>query len=846
MRIAGRSPTHRMAWLAVAGCAALVSSAARADDWPTPGLDAAHGRLSAEISGGGFSDGRWSFAPTSGARAVASPVVADGFAVIAYLDGGLVGLRADSGAATWQTAAGAPVQGTPAIAHGRVYVPTLGDKVVAFGLADGAKLWSVDLGGMTFSSPAVVDADLIVAAGFPQRRLVRLDGATGAVEWQTAPVIEQFSNTAPAVSGGVVVVGSNGGIYYAFDAATGASLWSYHADGIVHMAAPLIVGGRVYMAGGDSSDNMHAVDLATGAPIAGWPIALPVTSPDIAGTPIDHHRVVSSFASAAGLIILETRLDDALDTDADGVADQFLSRETALAIDPTSGGVVWQRPLGRAVFGDPNAVPKLFLCPTPAAFATAGGTPFVAMASSLAGTVTVFGAMGGNDVGDLSVAGRALASPVVANGRLITVAENGTVEAQLSSVNHPPAAPILASAPHPLDAADVTLRWMAALDPDGETPSYELRVDTDGEVLQSFAQRSFPSAGATSAAIAGPLSPGVTYTWAVRARDGHGAYSSWSAPETFTVEPSGQVTVDGAAAANLRAAVAAAQPGSVIALGAGTFALAETLHVGPGVTLAGAGAGRTILDGSGLPVAVSFGAGGGSHGTGIDRATITGADTCVSVDASATGISLTHLVVRGCTTAAISVAAGGGAAIVNATVVGNGTGVSAAGGSSIKNSIVTGNAVALAAVGTGALISSFDDLFGNQSDYQGLSAGTGDLAKPVAFADAVNHDYRLPSPQPSTDKGDPADAVGDEPAPNGARINLGAFGGTADAETSAVSTLVGAAGASGTPTPTTTPVAKTLDDAAGCAVSGSPSGRAMPLVMFMAIGACLRRRRRPR
>jgi len=52
------------------------------------------------------------------------------------------------------------------------------------------------------------------------------------------------------------------------------------------------------------------------------------------------------------------------------------------------------------------------------------------------------------------------------------------------------------------------------------------------------------------------------------------------------------------------------------------------------------------------------------------------------------------------------------------------------------------------------------------------------------FVNAASHDYRLVGLQPTTDQGDPADAVGDEPTPNGGRINLGAYGGTADAELS--------------------------------------------------------------
>ena len=838
---------------------AILTSAApaRADDWATLGLDPTRARLSAERSGATFTDGRWSFSPAGQAGALASPVVADGFIVTAELDGSLTALSADSGQLVWQVALHASVQATPAISKGRVFVPTLANKIVALGLADGKQLWSTDLGGLNVSSPAIVNGDVVVGAGLPARFVARLDGATGAIVWQSPPGMEEFSNTPPAVGGGVVVVGTNGGHYYAFDAATGLPRWDYRADGIVNIAAPLIVGGRVYLAGGQESDHVHAVDAATGLAIAGWPITLPAPDPDLVGTEIYRRRSVSSFASAGGLITLETRLDDALDTDGDGLPDHHLSREWAIALDPSSGAVTWQRTLARVVFTDPNSVPGFVVCPTPAAFATGSGRPLLAAASSLVGTVSILDAGNGADEGDLTVVGRALASPVMANGRIITVAENGTVEGQLSSVNHPPTAPVLAANPRPLDAADVTLHWSAAMDLDGEQPTYELRIDSDGEVLGSYAQQIFPGQGVTSLAVTAPLVPGVTYTFAVRARDPEGALSPWSAPETFTVATAGTVTVNGTPATNLRSAVAAAQAGDLVVLGAGTYPLSDTLHVAGGVSVRGAGAGRTTIDATGLAVGVSFEGADPKSPAVLDKTTVTGAATCVAVGSGATDVRLTHLVVRDCATAGIALAAGAGAAIANATVVGNGLGVDATGIATIKNSLVSGNGVGLESEGSGDLASSYDDLFGNTTDYQGLVAGTGDLAAAVAFVDLAGHNLMLAGPQPSTDEGDPADAVGEEPTPNGARINLGAFGGTADAELSRPAAITGDPG-SPAPTPATpialppgeTPVHQVGDPAGGCALGG-PSSQAGGswLVLASALAAMLipaRRGRRSR
>ncbi len=549
--------------------------------------------------------------------------------------------------------------------------------------------------------------------------------------------------------------------------------------------------------------------------------------------------------------MLETRLDDMIDSDGDGAPDQYLSREMVVALGAGTGNVVWQRSLGRVLFTDPNDVPKFFVCPTPAAFGSDSGTPFLAVASSLAARVSILDASTGADDGDLTVAGRALASPVMANGRVVTAAENGTVEAQLSSVNHPPTAPVLAANPRPLDAADVSLHWSAAMDLDGEQPTYELRIDSDGEVLESYAQQIFPGQGVTSLVVTAPLAPGVTYTFAVRARDPHGALSPWSAPETFTVVTAGTVTVNGTPAANLRSAVAAAQAGDLIALGAGTYPVSDTLQVAGGVSVRGAGAGRTTIDATGLAVGVRFAGTDPKSPTVLDRVTVTGAATCVAVDSGATGLQLTHLVVRDCATAGIAVAAGGGAEIANATVATNGLGVDATGIATIKNSLVTGNDVGLKSEGTGDLVSSYDDLFGNTTAYEGLVAGTGDLAAAVTFLDLAGHNLMLSGPQPSTDQGDPTDAVGEEPTPNGGRINLGAFGGTADAELSRPAAVDGDAGTS-TPTPSTpaglppgeTPPHQIGEAADGCALGGPARDAAAETSLILVLAALAIARRR--
>jgi len=129
----------------------------------------------------------------------------------------------------------------------------------------------------------------------------------------------------------------------------------------------------------------------------------------------------------------------------------------------------------------------------------------------------------------------------------------------------------------------------------------------------------------------------------------------------------------------------------------------------------------------------------------------------------------------------------GSPAISNVTIADNGFGIAAYTGSVpyISNSIFWNNV--------------FGDLFGCQATYscvQNGCAGPGNLDIDPRFADPENGDYHLQSKHgrywpvydiwvldevfsPCIDGGDPNDDYSNERMPNGGRINMGAFGGTA-------------------------------------------------------------------
>ena len=116
----------------------------------------------------------------------------------------------------------------------------------------------------------------------------------------------------------------------------------------------------------------------------------------------------------------------------------------------------------------------------------------------------------------------------------------------------------------------------------------------------------------------------------------------------------------------------------------------------------------------------------------------------------------------------------------------------------ISNCIVWGNS---APSGPQIYNSGSGSLTVAYSDVEGCWAGTGNIAADPCFADPNNGDYHLKSQggryepnegrwttdevtSPCIDAGDPMSPIGLEPFPNGGRINMGAYGGTAEASKS--------------------------------------------------------------
>lgn len=809
---------------------------ARADDWLQLGLNSSRGRSSTEVSGAAFQSA-WQARVSSG-PIVSSPTTADGYVLIAGSEGELTALRAADGVSVWAAQADGPVDASLAIDRGRLFVPTLSGRLQAFRLADGQALWSRDLGGQNFGSPTLLGDSLVIAAGSPGQAVLRLSSATGETQWQTAPgAVVDLVSSSPALAGGYALFGMNGGRFQSLNVATGETAWAVDTTGSVGMSSPLIVASTAYLLPGGRAASIYAVDMASGQVQPGWPVTLADPGAPDPGSFRAQRFAVSSPVSLGALVAAVVRFDYDMRPESDGQPGLHLLREFLAALDAQTGRVAFMAPLGERTASTINDVPALGLSPTPVVFCSAGG-PLVAAPSSVAPALGVFDAAG-DQLASLALSGSTRSSPVLSNGMLFVATDAGLLEAFQSTVNHPPAAPARGFSPaddEVVSSPAPTLRWAAATDAEGGPLRYQVRVDSDGELLESWLfERS--SDGASVTIPAGTLRPGGSYVYAVRARDAQGAWSPWSAPHILRLAATPTVEIAGTTYDSLEQAIGAAAPGATINLGPGTLHLAASLELPHGVSLLGAGAHLTTVDAAGLGAGLEVRGGRGEPSV-IEGLAVSGAEVGVLI-AEGDEVTLRHLVVRDGRTAGVRVEAGAAAQIVNATIVGNGVGVEGRGAVAVRNSIVTGNEVGFLRSGDSPFESRYNDLVANAAaSYRGVTPGPGDLTAAVTFRSTAAKDFHLMGVQTTTDGGDPADDFASEPAPNGGRVNMGAFGGTPEAEASAA--------ASASP-PATADPAPSAGDGGGCAVAGDALGGGSTMAsLLLAVVLTATRRRRTR
>jgi outer membrane protein assembly factor BamB len=166
--------------------------------------------------------------------------------------------------------------------------------VYALDAATGARRWTAITGVSVSDSPTVADGMVYAIGG--DLKVYALDAGTGATVWTAVfgpqpsgggPVFcgpNPSAPSAPAVAGGVVyVAGWCDGTVHAFDATSGATVWTL--SGRFGISAPALANGTLYVV---SEAGLQALDAATGATV--WTVSTPATDPVLANGVLYHAR----------------------------------------------------------------------------------------------------------------------------------------------------------------------------------------------------------------------------------------------------------------------------------------------------------------------------------------------------------------------------------------------------------------------------------------------------------------------------------------------------------------------------------------------------------------------------
>lgn len=216
---------------------------------------------------------------STGSSLNAAPVVANGVIYVVASDGNLYAYQVPTGTLLW-TATGVSALASPTVANGVVYVGSQNSAVFAFDAVTGATLWSVATRGQIAAvSPAVANGVVYIGASFEdfdvEGTYYALDAATGATLWTVTS--EEFNDLSAGVANGVVYVGGDRHAFYAFNAATGAVQWTAETGKVA--TAPAIADGVVYTGSEyrGLTRALDAFDATTGAQLWSVPLAKNVT-----------------------------------------------------------------------------------------------------------------------------------------------------------------------------------------------------------------------------------------------------------------------------------------------------------------------------------------------------------------------------------------------------------------------------------------------------------------------------------------------------------------------------------------------------------------------------------------
>jgi len=188
-------------------------------------------------------------------------------------DGQVASFDAETGDKVWAIKTGLPLTAGHGFGDGLLTFGTANGDLLALDAATGQERWRQPIGSEVLATPAIGSGVIVVRT--VDGRLRGFSAANGSTVWtaeQTKPTLTLRGNTAPRVSGPLVVSGFNNGRVAAYEVASGDAAWEVaianptgrsELERLVDVSAGLqIVGNDVYVVG--YHGRAVGIDLETG------------------------------------------------------------------------------------------------------------------------------------------------------------------------------------------------------------------------------------------------------------------------------------------------------------------------------------------------------------------------------------------------------------------------------------------------------------------------------------------------------------------------------------------------------------------------------------------------------
>jgi outer membrane protein assembly factor BamB len=228
---------------------------------------------------------------------VTGPAYHDGRVYYAGIGGYLVCVEAANGKVVWLKDLHAHLESSPLVVGNTLYIGTDTAKLLAVDIADGKVRWSFSAPGAIKSSPSYDDGRVFVADY--QGSVYALDAASGKAIWRTnttkvAPFGQGGFFSSPAVAFGKVYAARDDGTVFGFDEKTGKVSWSFPTGAFVYgsPAAAAVPGTPPSIYIGSENGLFYALDAASGKPRWHYDVHGPVPG---TATVIGHTVYTSSF-----------------------------------------------------------------------------------------------------------------------------------------------------------------------------------------------------------------------------------------------------------------------------------------------------------------------------------------------------------------------------------------------------------------------------------------------------------------------------------------------------------------------------------------------------------------------